>query len=375
MNTVCIVIGTRPEAIKMAPVVMAMRGREGVRVRLCCTGQHTDMVEDALRCFGIQAGPGERLWCRETETLSRQLGRMLMELDDYLGAERPSMVLVQGDTTSALAGAMAAFYRKTPVGHVEAGLRSGNPRSPWPEEANRRMISHLADLHFAPTSTAADNLKSEGIAPSAIVLAGNTVVDAVRWMSRQLPHFPAEITMSDGSSVALGNRPLILVTAHRRENHGDGLASICAAVDQLARHNPMAAFVWPVHPNPVVHDPVHAMLGHGNVYLIDPVDYRGFVSLLNRCDILLTDSGGLQEEGAALGKPVLVMRDSTERPEGVACGAAKLVGTDTPSIVSQTSRLLSDPAAYRAMAHAGCPYGDGTAGLKIADACVEMLSK
>jgi len=379
MLKVSVIFGTRPEAIKLAPVVLGLRRQAGVCCRVCVTAQHREMLDQALAVFDIEPDTDLDLM-QANQTLGKFTSRAIAALDEYLAAEAPSLVLVQGDTTTVLCAALAAFYHQIPVGHVEAGLRTGNLMSPWPEEANRVLTSRLAALHFAPTSTSRDNLLREGIAPERIFVTGNTVIDAlflalekVRARPPAIPGLPAALTE------AANGPPLVLITGHRRENFGAAFESICRAIAELARRFPQTHFVYPVHLNPNVREPVMRLLAPaakaGNIHLLEPLDYLPFVALMNRSTLILTDSGGIQEEAPSLGKPVLVMRETTERPEAVQAGTVKLVGTDCSTIVREAARLLEDRAAYEAMQRAHNPYGDGAAAGRIAGLCAEFLRR
>jgi UDP-N-acetylglucosamine 2-epimerase (non-hydrolysing) len=370
VRTVALVFGTRPEAVKLCPMVEALRGH-GLAVRVCVTGQHRDLLAPVLDVFGV--APDEDLaLMRPDQSLADLTARAVPAIDAYLAAARPDAVLVQGDTTTAFAAALAAFYRRVPVGHVEAGLRTGRMDSPFPEEMNRVLISRLAAYHFAPTPGARRNLLAEGVALDRIFVTGNTGLDALRIAVEEIGRRPPEIP---GLPADLGDaRPVVLVTGHRRESFGPGLESICRAIDTLASRFPDAAFVYPVHPNPNVRGPVDRLLGgRRNVFLIEPLAYLPFVALMQRSRLVLTDSGGIQEEAPSLGKPVLVMRDTTERPEAVEAGTVRLVGADTDRIVDAATSLLLDPAAYAAMARAVNPYGDGHACGRIAAIIEESL--
>jgi len=356
------VFGTRPEAIKMAPLVKHLETLPGVLGRVCVTAQHRQMLDQVLELFEIRPDhdldlmrPGQDLY-----TISAEILRSIRAVYE---AEKPDIVLVHGDTTTSFVATLAAFYQRIPVGHVEAGLRTGNLYSPWPEEANRRLTGALAALHFAPTSIARENLLRENVAENTIVVTGNTVIDALLAVT-------AKLESSKELSTSLASRfpflrdgaPLILITGHRRENFGDGFERICEAIAQLARRYPGVDLVYPVHLNPNVQAPVRRLLaGIANVHLIEPQDYLPFVYLMARSTLLLTDSGGIQEEAPSLGKPVLVMRDTTERPEAVDAGTVRLVGTDSAAIVAAASELLDDAEAYRRMSIAHNPYGDGQA--------------
>ncbi|KQW65767.1 non-hydrolyzing UDP-N-acetylglucosamine 2-epimerase [Methylibium sp. Root1272] len=367
MKRILTVFGTRPEAIKMAPLVKRLEATPGIYSRVCVTAQHRQMLDQVLELFEIEPHhdlnvmrPGQDLFSITSEVL--QATRRVYE------AERPDMVLVHGDTTTTFAASLAAFYQRIPVGHVEAGLRTGNLYSPWPEEANRKLTASLARLHFAPTPAARDNLLRENVAPDRIVVTGNTVIDALLTVQHKL-----ESTPSLGGGFARqfsflrDDGRMLLITGHRRENFGDGFERICEALASLARRYEDLQLVYPVHLNPNVREPVQRLLsGIGNVHLIEPLDYLPFVYLMNRATVILTDSGGIQEEAPSLGKPVLVMRDTTERPEAVEAGTVRLVGTCTRSIVDGVSLLLDDRTEYERMSFAHNPYGDGHACERIA---------
>jgi len=362
------VFGTRPEAIKMAPLVLALQADARFACRLCVTAQHRQMLDQVLELFHLVPDDDLDLM-RAGQSLAGLSARALEALDDVLQREPPDIVLVHGDTTTSFIAGLAAFYRRIPVGHVEAGLRTGNLYAPWPEEFNRRVTGIVAQLHFAPTQRAANALRGEGVPAERIHITGNTVIDALKLVSRRLDQEPPLAAQQAAGLPALDPaRRLILVTGHRRENFGDGFEQICAALGELA-DRPDVQIVYPVHLNPNVQAPVHALLsGRPNVHLIAPQDYLPFVWLLKQSFLVLTDSGGLQEEAPVLGKPVLVMRETTERPEAVEAGTAVLVGADHPRIVAAVNRLLDDEAAYHRMAHALNPYGDGTAAQQIAAA-------
>jgi len=355
--TVLAVFGTRPEAIKLAPVVRALEAGPSLGVRVVATGQHRAMLDQVLAVFGI--APDHDLDVMVPgQTLPELTSRLLPPLDRVIAAEAPAAVLVQGDTTTAFAAALAAFYRRVPVGHVEAGLRTHDRYAPFPEEINRRLIGDLASWHFAPTERARDALLREGVPEGDVLVTGNTVVDALRHVlattEAGMPAIPEE-----------GQR-LVLVTAHRRENFGRPFEALCRAVRRIADGHPDVDVCFPVHPNPNVREPVRRILaGHPRVRLLEPLDYVAFAHLLARADLVLTDSGGIQEEAPTLGKPVLVMRDATERPEAVEAGVVELVGTDEERIVAAAARLLDDPLAYARMARAVSPYGDGRASERI----------
>ncbi|WP_420384230.1 non-hydrolyzing UDP-N-acetylglucosamine 2-epimerase [Novosphingobium sp.] len=368
-QTVLIVFGTRPEAIKMFPVVHALRGDPRFRVRVCISAQHRGMLDQVMAIAGITADHDLDLM-RPDQTLDALTAALLTGLGGVMDAEKPDWVVVQGDTATAMAGAMAAYYRKIRVAHVEAGLRSHNIYHPWPEEVNRKIIGTIAALHFAPTQTAADALLAENVAADTIHVTGNTVIDALQWVTRKIADEPALAGGLRELEARFAGRRIIGVTSHRRENFGGGLEAIATAIRTIAAR-PDVALIFPVHPNPNVRRVMAAELaGLDNVALIEPLDYPHFARLLGMAEIMLTDSGGVQEEAPALGKPVLVMREATERPEGVAAGTAKLVGTDPVRIVSEIFTLLDDKAAYSAMARAHNPFGDGQSAPRIMELLV-----
>jgi UDP-N-acetylglucosamine 2-epimerase (non-hydrolysing) len=368
-RTVAVFMGTRPEGIKMAPVVAALRGSDDMACRVVATGQHREMFQQVAAQFGF-AVDVDLAVMQPNQTLGALTARLMEQIDGWLENDRPDMALVQGDTTTVLVAALACFYRRIPVGHVEAGLRSGNIWSPFPEEVNRRLASPLVSLHFAPTESARAALLREGVSAASIEVTGNTVVDAlVRERAQQeKPAVRAEIDASLSALLGPGwaRAPMVLVTGHRRENFGEGIRQICEAITVLSRRYPDHRFVYPVHLNPEVKGHVDQLLGGlANVQLIAPQGYRNFVALMAHARLILTDSGGVQEEAPSLGKPVLVMRDTTERPEGVEAGTAVLTGPHAARIIEHTSRLLDDHAAYQAMANAVNPYGDGRASERI----------
>jgi UDP-N-acetylglucosamine 2-epimerase (non-hydrolysing) len=366
---VLVVFGTRPEAIKLAPVVRELQQHaEQVRVRTCATAQHREMLDQVTRLFGIVPDIDLDLM-RPEQRLSELGARVLMGLDPVLAAERPDWVLVQGDTTTVMMAALAAQHRQVRVGHVEAGLRTGDRLNPFPEEMNRVVADHISDLCFAPTATARRNLLQEGIPNAKIRVTGNTVIDALLDVAARdwspCPPSPLQTIAKRPSS-----KRMILVTAHRRENFGQPLRAICQALKQIARRGDVH-IVYPVHPNPNVQRTVHRLLGRrANITLLPPVDYQELIYLMKRCVLVLTDSGGLQEEAPSLGKPVLVLRAVTERPEAVEAGVARVVGMDAERIVSNVSELLDDPQAYAAMARGINPYGDGHAAERIVRALI-----
>ncbi|MGD9612718.1 MAG: non-hydrolyzing UDP-N-acetylglucosamine 2-epimerase [Kiritimatiellia bacterium] len=361
-----VVLGTRPEAIKLAPVVRELkRRRREFRCVLATTSQHREMLAPMLDFFGL-APDHDLAVMRPDQQLGELTGRVLAGLDRVLEAERPDWVVVQGDTTTAMAAGLAAFYRRVRLAHVEAGLRTNDKDSPFPEEINRRLVGVLADLHFAPTDRAVRNLRREGIAPAQIVRTGNTVTDALIWAAgknrREPPRLPA------GLPPPAKGRKLVLVTGHRRENFGGGLEQICRALKAAAAARPELDFVYPVHLNPHVKEPVYRLLsGHPQLFLVPPVEYPVLVALLKRAWLVVTDSGGIQEEAPTFGVPVLVTRDTTERPEGIRAGNARLVGTDGAAIRRWIERLAAAPAVHARMAQARNPYGDGHAAARIVD--------
>lgn len=370
MQKVLVVMGTRPEAIKLAPVVRELdRRRREFRCVLCTTSQHREMLAPMLAFFGLV--PAHDLdVMRPEQKLCDLTGRILSGLDRVLEAERPDWVVVQGDTTTAMAAGLAAYYRQVRLAHVEAGLRTNNKYSPFPEEINRRLVGVLADLHFAPTADAARNLRREGVAPRAVVRTGNTVTDALLWAAGKIRKDPPR--MPDGIPPAGKGRKLVLVTGHRRENFGGGLEQICRALKAAAAARPELDFVYPVHLNPNVKAPVNRLLGgHPRIFLTPPVDYPVLVALLQRAWLVVTDSGGIQEEAPTFGVPVLVTRDTTERPEGIRAGNARLVGTDGAAILRWIQKLAAEPAVHARMARARNPYGDGHAARRIADRLAE----
>jgi UDP-N-acetylglucosamine 2-epimerase (non-hydrolysing) len=371
-SRILVVFGTRPEAIKLFPVVRALAEEDGLAVRTCVTAQHRGLLDQVLSVAGL--APDIDLDLMEPgQTLDRLTARLLVGLGEVLDAERPDMVVVQGDTATAMTGALAAYYRKVPVAHVEAGLRSGDIHHPWPEEVNRRMIAPIAAHHFAPTETAAAALRREAIAPDTIHVTGNTVIDALYWTQARIAAEPGIAAGLQPYRDRFAGKRVVLVTTHRRENFGGGMEAIARSIARIAERDDVAV-LFPMHPNPNVGAVMDAILGErANVARIEPLDYPHFCAALDLAHIVLTDSGGVQEEAPALGKPVLVMRETTERPEGVEAGTARLVGTDEHRIVSEIFTLLDDKAAYAAMARAHNPFGDGQASRRIArviaDAC------
>lgn len=369
------VLGTRPEAIKLAPVVMACQANSGIEHCLCVTGQHREMLDQVLTVFSLTPDVDLNLM-RPGQDLGQLTADAIVGVQGALQRFAPDWVIVQGDTTTAFAGALAAFYQRVPVVHVEAGLRTGNLMSPWPEELNRRLITQIAALHCAPTDWAAANLHREDVPTGRVLVTGNTVIDALRWVSSR-PEADAALARTLGASaqeVMGGSRRIVLVTGHRRENLDGALAGMCETLKKLAARGDLE-IVFPVHLNPQVQRTVHERLGNSpHLHLLPPLDYLSFVALLRRAHIVITDSGGLQEEAPGLGKPVLVTRDTTERPEAIEAGAALLVGTNPEALLVEAVRLLDDKATYSRMAHAGNPFGDGHAATRIVRALLNRAA-
>ena len=379
MKTIMLVFGTRPEAIKMCPLVKEFQKYPGdFKTVVCVTGQHREMLDQVLRIFDVKPDYDLNIM-KQGQDLYDVTARVLTGMRDVLDTVKPDVVLVHGDTTTSMAAAMSAFYRQIPVGHVEAGLRTRNIYSPWPEEMNRQITGRIATYDFAPTPLSRQNLLDEGVGSEKITVTGNTVIDALHWvvgkiendcqLSKQLAE-NLRVLGYDTSRLQIpgqaGNdgRRLVLITGHRRENFGEGFISMCTAIRDLARKYPDVDFVYPMHLNPNVRKPIKAVFGEerrDNLFFIEPLDYLDFVYLMSRSYIVLTDSGGIQEEAPGLGKPVLVMRDTTERPEALEAGTVRLVGTDYDRIVGEVSALLDDPSHYLAMSQAVNPYGDGKA--------------
>lgn len=381
---VSLIFGTRPEAIKLAPVILALRREVGIDCRVCVTGQHRQMLDQVLEVFDIRPDVDLNLMV-PNQSLADLTARGIQAVDRYLLDEKPDLILIQGDTTTTLCAAIAAFYHRIPVGHIEAGLRTWNLEAPWPEEANRVLVARLTALHFAPTEIARQNLRQEGVAESAIFVTGNTGIDALFLALEKVRGAPPVVEglpafLQPGKLNGSGTPQLVLITGHRRENFGEGFENICRSIAELAVRFPETHFVYPVHLNPNVRAPVMRVLGSGrgdsplpNVHLLEPLPYLPFVGMLARAAVILTDSGGIQEEAPSLGKPVLVMRETTERPEAVHAGTVRLVGTDSEKIVGEMTRLLVDGDAYDAMARAHNPYGDGHATGRIVAACMSFL--
>lgn len=360
------VFGTRPEAIKLFPLVHALERDARFVSRVCVSAQHRGMLDQVLDIAGITPDHDLDLMT-QGQTLDELTARALTGIGRVLDEEKPDWVVVQGDTTTVMAGALAAYYRQIPVCHVEAGLRSGDIYRPWPEEVNRRVVGTFAALHCAPTETSAEALRRENVDPATVHVTGNTVIDALKWVTALIEREPGLAAGLADLEARFAGRRIIGMTSHRRENFGDGMQNIANAVKQIASRDDVAV-IFPVHLNPNVRAVMNEQLaGLDNVALIEPLDYPHFARLLDISHLMLTDSGGVQEEAPALGKPVLVMRETTERPEGVAAGTARLVGTDADVIVRETNRLLDDEAAYAAMARAHNPFGDGHSAARIAD--------
>lgn len=359
------IFGTRPEAIKMAPVVAALAGESGIDARVCVTAQHRQMLDQVLTLFDIKPDYDLDIM-KAGQDLTDITSRIVVQLRDVFSQESFDMVLVHGDTTTAMAASLAAFYAKISVGHVEAGLRTGDIYSPWPEEMNRNIVGRIAEIHFAPTKRSEQNLLEENVTPSKVHVTGNTVIDALLQVTGRIKQNTLlnEELKSKFNFIDNGKR-LIVVTGHRRENFGEGFEQICYALKTLAEREDVQ-IVYPVHLNPAVQEPVNRILGDApNIHLIEPLDYLPFVYLLEQSYLILTDSGGIQEEAPSLGKPVLVMRDTTERPEAVEAGTVRLVGTDKGKIVHEVTQLLDDANIYAQMARANNPYGDGKASSRI----------
>jgi UDP-N-acetylglucosamine 2-epimerase (non-hydrolysing) len=362
------VFGTRPEGIKMAPLVHALTADERFDAKVCVTGQHREMLDQVLELFEITPDYDLNLM-KPGQDLTDITCGILQGLKPLLEEFKPDYVLVHGDTATTLSTTLAAYYQQIKVGHVEAGLRTGNIYSPWPEEGNRRLTSAIADLHFSPTETSKQNLLSESIEPGKVIVTGNTVIDALLDVIDKLErNVELKFTLDDKFDFLDVNKRLVLITGHRRESFGSGFERICEAIGKIAKSFPDVEFVYPMHLNPNVREPVNRLLADlNNVFLIEPLDYLPFVYLMNKSYVLLTDSGGIQEEAPSLGKPVLVMRDTTERPEAIDAGTVKLVGTNVETIVAELTILLSNEDAYKKMSFAHNPYGDGKACVRICD--------
>lgn len=382
-KTVCVVVGTRPEAIKMAPVYRSLAGSALLRPQLLSTGQHREMLDQTLRVFDLNSDYDLRLM-EPDQGLSTLTSRAISAVSEHFENHRPDAVLVQGDTTTVLAASIAAFYARIPVGHVEAGLRTGDMDSPWPEEMNRRLTTPLCRWHFAPTEQSRVNLLKENISPDRCYVTGNTVIDALLWMrnrTRESGQSVKEICSRLGVTDAFqnayfneANKRFVLVTGHRRESFGAGFKDLCTALLSMLEQHPDLGIVYPVHLNPAARIPVLEFLGgHSRISLIEPVSYRDFVWLMDRCYFVISDSGGVQEEAPSLGKPVLVTREKTERPEGVAAGTCELVGTSPAHIASSALQLLNNPSEYARRSRLANPYGDGNASERICKHLEETL--
>ncbi|MDX2165106.1 MAG: UDP-N-acetylglucosamine 2-epimerase (non-hydrolyzing) [Gammaproteobacteria bacterium] len=356
MKTILCIIGTRPEVIKMAPVILALKKEAWANVRILITAQHRELLDQMMEIFGLSADIDLNIMT-ENQKLPELTSRLISKLDQLYQAEKPELVIAQGDTTTVFTAALLSFYYQIPFGHVEAGLRTHNIYYPFPEEANRRLVAPLAHFNFAPTETAKKALQQENISEETIFVTGNTVIDSLHMMLKQKPMHDLALDK---------NKKLILVTAHRRENFGDRFLNICRALKKIVDETEDTQIVYPVHPNPNVYDIAHRELGnHPKIFLTKPLDYLPFLALMSECYCLLTDSGGIQEEGPALGKPVLVLRDETERPEAVEAGVVKLVGTKTENIFHEAQKLLTDKKYYQSIAKGVSPYGDGHAAERI----------
>jgi UDP-N-acetylglucosamine 2-epimerase (non-hydrolysing) len=370
---IMLVFGTRPEAIKMAPVIKALEAKGCFDLAVCVTGQHREMLDQVLTLFKIKPDYDLNLMSAN-QSLSELTQRILLGMNDVLTRWKPDLLLVHGDTSTTMGASLSAYYHQIPVGHVEAGLRTGNIYSPWPEEINRKIVGAIAAFHFAPTHSAKDNLLKERIADNSIFITGNTVIDSLLTVKSLILGDPSlESKLKERFPFLESEKKVILVTGHRRENFGDGFEKICDALRTIAS-DPQVLIVYPVHLNPNVQDPVNRLLNNSiNIKLISPLEYVPFVYLMMRSTLILTDSGGVQEEAPSLGKPVLVMRDTTERPEAITAGVAKLVGTSVEALVREVRTLLRDTSHYNRMAEAGNPYGDGKAAERIASIISERI--
>ncbi len=377
MKKVLIIFGTRPEAIKMAPVVKKLQTYSQLEVSVIVTAQHREMLDQVLDIFDIIPDHDLDIM-KPGQNLHQLTANLLQNLPPILEKEHPDVILVHGDTTTTFTTTLSSYYEKIPVGHVEAGLRTGNLYAPWPEEGNRKLTGTLAQYHFAPTDKAAQNLTKEGVAADQIYITGNTVIDAIFYIIEKIKEQPSLENEAKRSIQKAGfngdlDKETLLVTGHRRENFGTGFVNICKGLQQIAQDHPRTQIIYPVHLNPNVQEPVQDILGDiKNIHLIDPLDYLSFVYLMDRSKFILTDSGGIQEEAPSLGKPVLVMRDITERPEAIKAGTVKLVGTDTERIIKECKRLLTDEAYFNDMSKRHNPYGDGKASNRIGEALLEL---
>lgn len=374
MKKISLIFGTRPEAIKLCPLALALKDGKSIQSHICVTAQHRQMLDDVLQVFDIKPDIDLNLM-QPNQSLHELTCKALNSLNEYLCSYKPDFVLVQGDTTTTFCAALTAFYHQIPVGHVEAGLRTGNSSSPYPEETNRVLTTHLGNYHFAPTDKARTNLLNEGIPDERIFITGNTAIDALRIAVEKIRKKPPEIpTLPPELMNNQTDKKLIIVTTHRRENFGPGFESICQAIVTLANNFPDVAFVYPVHKNPNIEGAVSRFInGQENIHLLSPLNYLQFVALMARSTLILTDSGGIQEEAPALGKPVLIMRKTTERPEAVEAGSTMLVGTSTESIIENVSELLISTEKYASMANVANPYGNGHACEKIVKVIEEII--
>ena len=378
MKKILLVFGTRPEAIKMAPLVLKLKQHPDFQTVVCVTAQHREMLDQVLDIFDIKPDYDLNIM-QKSQDLYDITSRVLTGMRDVLNETNPDIVLVHGDTTTSTAAALAAFYKQITVGHVEAGLRTGNIYSPWPEEMNRQITGRIARMHFSPTALSRDNLIKENIDAQCITVTGNTVIDALHIVvdkiknDKKICEKIEKNIRNNGYDVGrLDNRKLVLITGHRRENFGEGFIRLCTAISDLTKKYPDVDFVYPMHLNPNVREPIHKVFGEnlnklGNIFFIEPLDYLNFVYMMEKSHLVLTDSGGIQEEAPGLGKPVLVMRETTERPEALEAGTVKLVGTDYNKIVNEVSMLLEDNEYYQTMSNAVNPYGDGLACERIID--------
>ncbi len=370
MKKISIIFGTRPEAIKLIPVILELKKNKNFEINICVTAQHREMLDQVLEIFNIKPDTDLDLM-QPNQTLSTLTSRIINAVDNYFSEYKPDIVLVQGDTTTVFAVSLVAFYHKVKVGHVEAGLRTGKKYSPFPEEINRVLTSRIADIHFAPTEISKNNLLKEGINSEKIFITGNTVIDALFLAKEKVLELKPKVNGLQKNLEEIS--PYILITGHRRENFGEGFINICSAISELALKYENYNFIYPVHLNPNVQDPVNKLLANKkNIFLIKPQTYLPFISLMMNSKIILTDSGGVQEEAPSLGKPVLVMRENTERPEAVTAGTVKLVGTDKQKIINEVSKLLDNNLEYKKMANAINPYGDGLASKRIAEILSEI---
>jgi len=375
MLKILIVIGTRPEAIKMASVINSLKANKGINLEVCVTGQHRSMLDQVLVFFKINVDYDLDIM-QANQTLNSTTGKIILSMDKVLDTSSPDILLVHGDTNTSFTAALAAFHKKIPIAHIEAGLRSGNIQLPFPEEGYRTLITKIASIHFAPTKQNVNNLLNEGVKKNNIIKTGNTVIDSLLYTAKSITGFSENIKNESLITCLQSGSKIILVTGHRRENLGQGLLNICTALKNIAKSNPDVTIIYPVHLNPRVKEPVTRLLGkQKNILLTDPLSYPDFVYLMKSSFLLLTDSGGIQEEGPSLGKPVLVMRDVTERPEAIEAGTVKLVGTSRIKIENTVQKLLNSPKHYAQMAKRTNPYGDGKAAARITNWLLKNASK